>query len=797
MIIWKIKIALRNLFTNKLSTSINIVGISIGLATSLLLLTYVKNEFNTDTQFQNHKKIYRVQRGDKGIWLPYAAVDVIKKDVPGIEQTTCFHKSFSTNNIVSYNQNNFALENVILADSDFFKVFDYKVLFGDKSSCLTQPNSLILTKKESNRIFGNINPVGKTVKYTTTGYNGGEFTFTITAIIDDPPENSSINFKSIISQAFSNNSQISYQSSRNWRSSNFITYILLCPNADADKVTEVIRSRIKTALPENSNEHYEVYKLNPLKGIYFDSVYYWAVTQKTGKKPVIIMLGIIGILILVIAGINYFNLVLAQSKKQQKSRATTKIVGASQLNVLGQSILETALVLLFATILSLLFIWLFLPYFNELVGKNFELDTLISLGNSLKIYLILCLSMLLFGALPTLISGKYNIIELLKGKIAGSNSGIDFKYGLIVFQFAITIVLIISVLIIHKQNRFLLNSNYGMDMEQVYCIRLNPSILNQAKIISNEIQKDPRTKNVAFGYDYLGDFAQGGTGSLITEAETRDIEFSEYFVYGDFVDLFKLKVIKGRTFNKNLNEDKSILVNKTFMEKNGISNSELADVKIHYANDYYNIVGVLDDFNFKSKHFQIEPIIFRYSYKNSNILYVKLNTNSLSETKSVIKSIREIWHSNVKVFPFTGEFLDEHYEALYKSEIQFMKIIFAFSILSIFLCCLGLFGITMFLNQLRTKEIGIRKVNGATGIEILKLLNQSILIKIAISFIIGCPIAWYLCKLWLQNFAYKTNMNWWIFAFAGMIAISIALITVSWQTLRAARRNPVEALRYE
>ena len=792
---WNIKIAWRNILKSKLASTINIVGISIGLSTCLLLFSYVNSEFSTDSHFENYERIYRVQSGEDGIWLPYNAVDVMRNTIPEIEKLTCYHKSFSKYNIVSYNEQNYTLDDVILADADFLKVFDYKLLFGNEENCLDVPNSLILGKKEAERIFGDENPIGKTVNYTTTGRRGGTFAFTITAVLDELPQNTSINFRNIISQSFNNKDKIIYQSLRNWNSSNFITHVVLSPNSDIEKVTASINTNILSALPQNHHNREKSYKLNPLKGIYFESLAYWATTQNTGKKSVVLVLGVIGILILLLAGINYFNLMLAQSKKMGKTVATNRIVGANTFSIFLQSVIETGLLLSVATVISIFIIWSGLSYFNTLTDKVFTINEVLT--KNLFIYAILFIPLLIFGTLPSLLTNKENIVGILKGTSVLKHNTQQLKYGLVVLQFVITIALIISVLLVNKQNNFLLGSDYRMDKEQIYCIQLNPSIHEKLNSIEQEFNMNPNVLSFSYGYDHYGDFAQGGYGRLMHEEQANEINFSVDYVAGDFINLFNLNLLYGRSFGESKAEENNIIVNKAFVEKCGLSVPLHSSVRLNYARQDYNIVGVVDDFHYKTKHHIIEPIVFMHNKPKSNVMFVKVNPSSSVNMHDIIKGFKKTWEANVQLFPFEGEYLDDHFESLYQSEQRFMKILFTFSVLSIFIGCLGLFGISVFINQMRTSEIGIRKVNGAKVSEILAMLNKDFVKWVAIAFGIACPIAYYAMNKWLENFAYKTTLSWWIFALAGVLALGIALLTVSWQSWRAATRNPVEALRYE
>ena len=792
-----LKIAWRNLLKSKVSTTINLIGIAVGLFTSILLLTYVKKQFKTDAYLENYERIYRVERNELGIWLPYKAVESIKENVPDVEQITCFHKSFSSDNILSYNDKNFKLDDVILADPDFFKVFKYHGIYGNLANCLDNPNSIVLCKSQAKKIFEDKNPIGETIKYTTTGYGGGEFMFTVTAVIDDPPVNTSIRFKNIISQTFKKNNQDEYQSSRNWTSSNFITYVLLNENAKAEQVTNTIRTTIKNFKPTGLDENFETYRLNPLKGIYFDKVAYWAVTQNTGKKSIVIILGVVAVLILLIAGINYFNLVLAQSKNRLKAIGTSKIIGAGRFYILSQPLIESIIILVTSLLFAALLTAIVIPVFNNLLDQSLEFKEIFSFKNSGIIILSLSLVVILFGLLPSYYVMRQSAVNSIKGDLGTKKSGNNLKYGLVIFQFVITIGLISCLLIIHRQNQFLLKSDYGVDKDHIYCIQLNSSIKDKADYLEQEFLKNPHVRNIAFGFDYFGDFAQGGTAVFNTTGKEETVEYSEFQVYGNFIDVFHLNLLNGKDFDKISTNDNEIIVNKAFVDKYkniDIPGSSLTSL---YNNKESKIIGVVDDFNYKSKYFPIEPIIFRYDKYLSNVMFININTTSISETQAVISSFQKIWDKTIDIFPFEGEFLSDHYNNIYKSETNFMKIIFSFSFLSILLGCLGLFGISLYINHIRIKEVGIRKVNGARISEILILLNKDFVKWVAIAFVIATPIAYYAMNKWLENFAYKTELSWWIFTLAGVVALGIALLTVSWQSWRAATRNPVEALRYE
>jgi putative ABC transport system permease protein len=684
----------------------------------------------------------------------------------------------------------FQVNDIIYADSTFFDIFSFSVIQGDAKTSLTEPNSIVLTESTANKIFGNSDPVGKTIEFIGTNENP-RLKFTVTAIIKDVPVNSSIKFNGIVS--FSTLKSIKPggvdvdEDYGNWT---YDTYILKKSNSSIDQLTKktneiwlndvLKRSDIR---PDSESAKEFISGFVPLKEVSF---------FKNNKARFIYLILSVGIFIIILALINFVNLSIAKASTRTKEIAIKKVHGSSRYDLIKQFIGETLVLTFISTALALVIVYYLLPLFNEITGITFSFKLT---ENPEWILLLISGSILtgiLAGIYPALYISSFKPVTILKNEKINGNLNKTIIQILIVFQFVISIILIISTIIIARQVRYMRTENIGFDNKHIIICQLTNNIRNKFDIFKQGLLENPDIINVA-------------TSSGIGLAEKFHISFTEEIngveksframaVDPDFIKTIGLKIIEGRDFSWDLETDKSktVILNETAVKYFALDPALGFELNIN--NTKALVIGVIKDYHNESFQNKISPQVLWYVPGWNSSLSIRISRNNISET---VQYIKNQWNELSPDIPFEFQFLDEKYDALYREEDKFNLLIGYFSIIAILIACLGLFGLASFSTERRNKEIGIRKINGAKISEILVLLNRDFVIRVSIAFIIGVPIAWYAMHKWLQSFAYKTELNWWIFALAGIISLSIALLTVSWQSWRAATRNPIDALKYE
>lgn len=776
------KSIIRNLKNNKLYTGIHLFCIVIGITCSTLLLAYVKNEFQADRFFPNFEKTYQL-KSSWGNLLSMLQSRLFKANIPEIESITSYHSSWSNQDLVRYQNNDYSFNKVIYADSLFLDVFQYPILYGNRIDAM-QPRTLVLFEKEAKKIFGNSNPVGKNVQLKTTHF--GIHNYQVACVLADPPPNTSFSCDLLL--PLSDLMEVPWykKNAEQWGTNNYSVFVRLNPHANIHD----INSKAQKALIENSPEW--VHDLVPLsliplrdirfKGSSNDDLY------TTTNKSVVIALGMVALLVLIIAGVNYFNLTLAMNQEKLGDWITRRNLGATRFQIQLEAMKSTLPVILIGIAISVVAIKMLLPTFNGFIPMQINMATLLNSKNIWFFVLILCLVFLLFATLPSILTTK----KIFSNK---QNNNNNLRYGLLVFQYSISILLIASSLIIFKQNKLLINHNLGYNNKNVAIMRLSSESIAKSNYLEQEIEKMSSVKGVTFADDIMGAISQNWGRMLYADGKETDVDFTLLNVAPDFLSVFDLELIKGRNYLKADQERQNLIVNDAFVKKYNIE--EIIGSSLVASKKDHCIVGVVKNFNYAHLYNGIGPLALKTKPKNfHDVMYIRFNENSVGNEQA-IRKIKELWSEVSPNFPFNIEYLSDFHQSFYQREQRLMQLIMMASILAIIMASLGLLGLSFYFINKRIKEIGIRKVNGARLVEILFLLNKHYIVWLSMAFILACPLSHYIMNKWLENFAYKTEISWWIFAISGLTALGIALLTVSLQTFKAARRNPVEALRYE
>jgi len=740
-----------------------------------------------DRFFPSHERVVRVESN----WGPRLSVNqakLLEKSLPEMEQMTLYQASRSGQDIISFNNNDYNMEQVIYADSSFFNVLKFNSRYGDLSSSLMLPYSMVLTQSQAKRVFGNANPVGKTILLKTSTF--GIHDYTVTAVMEDIPNNCSFRFDMVLSLSGLMKIDWYKQNAEHWGSCNNSGFALLSPNADFEQMNEKAKAAFLSQSPEWVHDAIP-FKYNSLDGLHFgsdtDGVFI------TNELFSVRLLGAIGLLILLVAGINYFNLNRAQVEENHKQWSIRRTIGANSKQIMMHSLVTTGLILLSGIILSTFLISAILPIFNNYTQSTFTLANVFSSSNLGLIGLLILFVLLFFGVLPAIIASKQSVILTLKVNHTPAKQ--RRQYGLMVFQFGISMVLLIGAIFIYKQNRYMMEHNDGFPKQNILYVDQNPESASKALYLEQEFEKVAGVTGVAFGSGLMGDFGENWGRELYYDGGQIHVNFNLLNVSYDFPKLFGLEVAEGNGFTRESEKRRDIIVNQTLTKSYEMSSAIGSSINEDRSTN--NVVGVIKDIHQKSLYEPIEPLALRCTDEKDGILYVRFDGVSPMHMKQSITRFKQIWQEVSPDFPFDYQFLDAHYRDIYESEIKLMKLIVAATALSILMAILGLIGLAYFMIGKRTKEIGVRKVNGAKVVEILALLNVDFIKWILAAFIFAVPLAWYAISKWLTNFAYQTSLSWWVFVLGGLLTLIVALLTVLLQSYKAATGNPVEALRYE
>jgi putative ABC transport system permease protein len=787
-----IRIAWRNLSKHKLHSFINILGLSIGVTVCLLIVFFVKYENKWDHHTKSNL-IYRLNEtqdfpGSDVINVGFSMFPMgpaIKQEFPQVENFVRFFKSSQRQ--ISNADKKLVFTQAFWADPSVFDIFDLNLIDGDKKSALTEPNTAVLTETAAKKVFGTADAAGKTFLRDSTP-------FKVNAVIKDLPGNSHLQFDALFSIITINDDY-----KENWGENNTSTYLLLKPGTDPADLEKGFPAYLARHMW--TAEQVKAYKLylQPLNKIHLGSanVMQDIFNFKSFNGSYISIFIVLAIIILVIAFINFINLSIASSATRAKEVGIKKTVGAGKSGIATQFISETVFLTLISFTLALLFSYIALPLLNRLTDRSIEFRSFITPLNILMFYATAIVLGILAGLYPSFYIASFKAINVLKGKVFEPNQRFPVRNILVTGQFAIAVALIIAALLVNSQLNYMQNQDPGFDKEQVVILPVSNQVMEKRVVLQNRLLSTKGVKNISFSGQRLGnDFSQGYVkyetpGQGIKEGNVAFQRTDERYI-----PLYDLQIIKGHNFREVAGtvERQEYIINESLAKQIGWDDP----VGKNFAQGgtttpLGKIVGVVKDFNFNSLKAKIEPLCI------SNLpLYKEISIRiAPGNIQQTLNNIKSGWDEVINDRPFEYSFLDEHFGNLYKTELQLGRVTGIAAGLSIFIASLGIFGLISITIQQRTKEIGIRKVLGASISNIVFLFSKGVLKLVLIALLIAFPISWWAMNSWLQDFAYRINMEWWVFAVAGSAALAIALITISFQAIKAAIANPVKSLRTE
>lgn len=767
----------------------------MGLTCFLTILLYVKHEFSYDRFYPDYDRIYRVyqqQTGNVFLGTDYFALtpaqlaSVMQEELPELAHATAVEK---TAGLLASGEENTWQEG-LAGDAGFFKVFKIQFLEGDPGTALADGQSIVLTRSLAEAIFGNQNPIGKPISYQDS-----EKAFFVTGVIADPPLNSSLKYSFVIHLLY-NDFYAEEIKRTGWTNNSFHTFFELRPDADPDAVEDKLADLLQKYQSTDDFGDYpfkDKYYIQPLTASYFQSDVNFDLGQK-GNLKAIYAYAAAALIVLLLACINYMNLAVARSVNRAREVGLRKVVGAARRQLIEQFLGESVLISLFALVLALGLCMAFLPYFGQIVDRPIEMEFL-SDPWLLPGIVVLVLSVgLLSGGYPAFLLSSLKPMDIFKSKTAGKLSGISIQKLLIVFQFVASIVLIISSVVIYRQLDFVKNKELGFDKENVVTFLLKDrTLLSKIPTLVNEWKQDPGVLAATISTSLPSNITSS-TLMKKTPGDTEQISVYQWTVGAEFMEVFGLNLLTGRTFGEGstTDENESCILNESAVKALGYSVEDAIGQQID-AWGTKTIIGVVSDFHMLSMHLPIQPLMISHSNSRGRYISLKVQSENLSQTLASIKKV----HNQHTVYPFEYGLLSEEYDRLYSSELKLGELFRYFTLVSILVASLGLFGMAALMAGQRTKEIGIRKVLGASGLQVILMLSWDFGMWILAAIAIAIPMGWYAMDSWLMDFAYKIDLSWWIFALAGLSALLIASCSIGFQSVRAALANPVESLRSE
>jgi len=783
------KTALRNLWKNKVFSFINIMGLALGLACSLLIMLWVNDEYSVDAFHENGSQLYSVyeRQNHDGVWSafhgsPGIMADEMKRVLPEVQYAT----NYAWNDLSTFEANNKIIkETGNHAGQDFFKMFSYRLLEGNAITALKTPSDIAVSKKMAEDFFGSpAEAIGKTIRYQNSK------DFKITAVFDNAPQNSTAQFDYILNwQSFLEGNSWA----KEWTNNGPLCYIMLRKGTDPKAFeAKIVRFLDKYNKEQTPNDYVRL-GIERYGDVYLHSNFKDG-ELSGGRIQYVQLFSIVAIFILLIACINFMNLTTARSVKRAKEIGIRKVVGAVRAVLIRQFIGEALLIVMFSIAVALLIVTLVLPQFNQLTGKQ-----IIMPFNSTTFWLsiagLLLITGFISGSYPALYLSSFNPVRVLKGTMKFSTGALWFRKGLVVFQFMLSIILITGTIVVSKQVNYIQSVNLGYDRENLIYIPLEGDLTGKFELFKNQSLNMPGIKSITRMTQNPTQI-ENGTGGVEWDGKNPNsgIEFTWSMVGYDFTKTMHAQMVQGRDFSKDFATDSvGYIVNETALKIIGYKKP--LGKPLTFWDKKGTIVGVIKDFHFNSLHESINPLVISLG---ENITWgVALVRTEPGKTKEALASLEKVCKSLNPQFPFTYKFSDEEYQKLYKSEQVVSQLSNYFSFLAIFISCLGLLGLVIFTAEQRTKEFGIRKVLGASPATLFSLLSKEFLFLVLIAMIVACPVAWIVMDKWLQDYEYRINITWSMFVIAGLLAILIALVTVSFQAIKTSIANPVKSLRTE
>ncbi|HEY9002594.1 MAG TPA: ABC transporter permease [Mucilaginibacter sp.] len=800
-----IKTAWRNLAKNKVFSFINVFGLAVGLACCMFIAAYLYSELTYDTYSVNSKQLYRlgINTLGNGSVTDFPNVDIavgkgVKDAFPQVLDYTRMMNNRPV--FVTYNNRQFKETKIVLVDRNFLDIFSIPFLQGDKSTALKDPNSIVITKAMAEKYFGNLSPVGKILKFDQS-------LMKVTGVIDKIPDNSHFHFDAFVSM-----STIEPSLQQTWSNVGVYTYLLLDKKADPKKLERQFPQLVaKYVVPETQRDMgislaeaqkavntFKFY-LQPITDIHLHSSTKFDI-EPNGDMNYVYVFGALAVFILLLACINFTNLSTASSSKRSKEVGIRKVMGSLKEWLVTQFLVESVMLTLLAMILALAIVWALLPYFNDLAGKHISIWFFLGFkAIAIGIFLTLLVG-ILAGLYPAFFLSSFKILNVLKGTSGTEPTKKNFlQSSLVVFQFTISTALIIATFIVYQQLHYMQNKKLGYDKEQLLVLNDTYLLGNNEYAFKDQLMRDSRIVNATVSTEIPGNGNMGGTEIYPQEKasdETKnEIHCNIYRIDGNYLSTLGIKLASGRSVSPEFPADSSaVMINEAAVSELGWSKTDpIGKTIVRSGRKAYTVVGVVKDFNYTSAKQKVAPLMMLPMHRHGSII-LKIKA---AEVSNLVADIKKQWDEYKASGPFSYYFVDEQFASLYSAEQRTGHIFTSFAVIAVIIASLGLFGLAAFMIKLRVKEIGIRKVLGASSGNITAMLSTEFLKLVLIAIIISFPITWFAMHKWLQDFAYRIDIQWWVFIIAGFIALLIALITISFQSIKAAVANPVKSLRSE
>jgi ABC-type antimicrobial peptide transport system permease subunit len=790
-----LKIAFRNVLRSKSHAFINVFGLAIGIACSLLVMAFIRNEMTYDAFHENADSLYRIyihQQSPRGestsAWTPAPLARALKDEIATTVNRTRIQPSYFSDRWLSHGEKAFKAQ-VSMADPSLFEMFSFELAHGDAGQALFDLKSVVLSRELAEKLYGQDNPLGKPLTIVELG------DFTVTGVLKEIPANSSYKFDALI-----NFDNMEHWALGAWHAFMVQTFVQLPPEQRPEACEALLQPLVEKHFPPRmlKRNSYTLH-LQPLRNIYFNREGIDRV--EGGSMAQVYILSAIALLIALIACINFMNISIAGSAGRAKEVGLRKTVGAQRAQLVKQFFGESLLLCLIALVLGVALAELFLPAFSALIGKElaagfFKHNTFFA-----ELLAVLLFFGLLAGSYPALVLSRFQPVEVIKGGLLIGRGRQRFRKFLVLLQFALAILLICSTIVMQVQNKYLTTKELGLNVDQVVAIPLPASAAKpQAPldVVKAQLLQNPNILAVAAASDYPGaEFFGRGEVFVTRNGEREKMIAVHQEIDADFVKTLKIELRAGRQFSGGAPDSlPNVIVNETFVRQAGLAEPLGVVIETRFRKfPRVRIIGVAQDFHYKSVQHAIEPaLFFMRPLRSYGYLLVRLRPDNLRQG---LQFLERQWQALVPGHPFDFHFLDKVFARQYQAEKRWSQMVSYASTLAIFVACLGLFGLTGIVLVNRTKEIGIRKVLGATVANVVTLLSKDFVKLVLLANLIAWPAAWFAMNKWLENFAYRVEISWWIFAFAGGIALVIALLTVGTQAIRAALANPVDSLRYE
>jgi putative ABC transport system permease protein len=778
------KTIVRNFLRKPVTNLINLFGLAISMTLVIIISVYCYSELTTDSYHTNGDRVYLYGLSKDRVYTPGILKEHIDMKIPGVESTVRISGTWEVP-VFQVENNEPITSDLIYADEDFFKLFTYTFIEGTPETALKEPMTVVITKRLSDKLFGQEEAMGKMIKLNNSK------SLMVSAVIEEPKANSCLSFSAVTSITTRKIVQYEPGEYTEWGWRDFQTFLLLKKGTNPDETGR----KILYLFPENDRETFKDTGLTPLRKIYFsDFTLYGSNYLVSGDKKKVQILVLVAVLVLMIALVNFINISSSQWQEKIKQTGIMKVVGARQLQILRDVLAESFIFFLAALIIAIEIVNSINPFIYSYTGIQYSRRLTYSVGFVIISLAVILLLSILFSIIPALRISSSRVVDNLKKTVNSNRTRFSLRSVFVTIQFIIAIVLIAFTVLIQKQVRFGSN-NLGFNQKNIIGIKITEQLANKKEVLKNLLIGIPGISKVTFTQYYPGkDISQWGT-QVDINGETKQLNFYTFSADAPVFEMMGLQLVTGRFYSDDLSSDKGkVVVNETFLSEHNLLNP--IGNKISMGDRSWEIIGIVKDFHFKPVNQPIASLVMRNdSY--ASICLVCIQEDDFKTYHNTLNKIRETASELSPSFPVEVSFFDQAIQNMYQSELRFRRIFSLLAGCALVICSLGILAISLFACQRRVKEVGIRKVNGATISEILVMLNKDFVKWVLIAFAISTPVAWYIMHKWLQNFAYQTTISWWIFALAGIITLVIALMTVSWHSWRAAAKNPVESLRYE